>query len=261
MEDRGWDVGGTCSDGPHGGFPFAAGVRTAARGADDLLKMKGALGIPTIRPGGKLGNVVFVRSGDGYVVRERVTPANPRTAAQTRARRGFAQASQGWARLTDAEFEAWQAYAEPSGRPANNVYQSLTRKWLAVHGEGTPPTMPPTGPFFGDAVRVRIVEPGGRSGESASPLDVPNSRLLTLLSDRPNSAGVVVEILVQSLANARRKPRERDWRTAAFVAFTAAAPTAAILLPPGAWAVAYRFVESTTGQATGMAPLGSVTLG
>jgi hypothetical protein len=54
------------------------------------------LGIPTVRPGGKLGNVVFIRAADGYIVRERVPPANPRTAPQLRA-------------LPDAAFEAWNA--------------------------------------------------------------------------------------------------------------------------------------------------------
>src|SRR5689334_17243426 len=98
--------------------------------------MKGALGIPTIRPGGKLGNVVFIRSDDGYIVRERITPANPRTALQTATRREFAIASQGWKGLPDAAFAAWQEYGASLERTAYNVYMGLTRKWLAVHGGG-----------------------------------------------------------------------------------------------------------------------------
>ncbi|RYG22845.1 hypothetical protein EON82_15905, partial [bacterium] len=124
--------------------------------------MHGKLGIPTIRPGGKLGNVVFIRSADGYIVRERVTPANPRTALQTAVRREFAIASQGWKGLSEEAFAAWLAYGDSLGRTAYNVYMGLTRKWLAVHGDGTPPAMPPPGPFFGDAVRLSVSLPLGR---------------------------------------------------------------------------------------------------
>lgn len=243
--------------------------------------MKGTLGIPAIRPGGKLGNVVFIRSADGYVVRERVTPANPRTALQTATRREFAIASQGWKGLSDEAFAAWQAFGVSSGRAAYNVHMGLTRKWLAVHNGGTPPTMPPTGPFFGDAVQLQVTPSssgsswrggrGERLEQEEAPACVPPSPapssmtnhieegVLTLVSDRPNSPGVVTEILVQRIPHARRKPKARDWKTAGYFAFGSA--PVAIPLAPGAYAVAYRFVNSATGQATAMAELGSVELG
>lgn len=116
--------------------------------------------------GGKLGNAMFIRTADGYIAHERVVPAN-------RAGRGFGQASQGWRGFSDAEFAAWEAFALPLGHPAYNIYQSLTRKWLAVHPMGVPPTMPPGGPFFRDAVRVLIADGGSRIGSSGSTIRDP----------------------------------------------------------------------------------------
>ena len=231
--------------------------------------MKGTLGIPTIKPGGKLGNVVFIQTAQGYVVRERVTPANPRTGPQVRARAGFAEASRAWGALDDAEYAAWQAYGQACGLGGQLAYMSLTRKWLATHPGGTPPTLPPAGPFFGDNVGLRIADLGSGIAEGADPTDAgsgrseiddPRSAILTLVATQPNAQGVVTEVLVQPLANARRKPRARDWRTAAYVAFASGSLAVPVSVPPGAYAVAYRFVNAATGQATAMAVLGAVTV-
>ena len=61
---------------------------------------------------GRVGNSVFVRSPAGIVLRERVIPANPRTALQTAVRLAIAGASDRWRNtLTANQRDAWELYA------------------------------------------------------------------------------------------------------------------------------------------------------
>ena len=274
----------------------------------------GQSGIAGVTIRGAVGNVVFQRFGDGVTVRERVRPRDPRTPGQMASRAAMAAVSRAWGRLSQEDFGAWEAFGKAGGTAGYPAYVSLTRKWLAVHGGGTPPTAPPAGPFFGDALTLIVgvgdsPSPDGSFGEGgslraseacgrargersgtlpplplstweATPTDSDTKAFasppsadppsqdepleegaLTLTASQPNAQGVVTEVLTQPLANARRKPRERDWKTAAFVAFAAGSLTRTLALPTGAYAVAYRFVNAATGQATAMAFLGSVALG
>ncbi len=82
-----------------------------------------------------------------------------------------------------------------------------------------------------------------------------------MLASQPNAARVATEILIQRLPNVRRKPRVRDYRTAAVVAFEAGSLTADIPLPLGPYAVAYRLVRPESGQMTEPTPLGAVMVG
>ena len=72
-----------------------------------------------------------------------------------------------------------------------------------------------------------------------------------------NSAGVVTELLVQPLKNVRRAPG-KFYKSTAFVTFASGSLTYDLPLNPGAYAFAYRFVNPTTGQATGERLLGVV---
>lgn len=203
-------------------------------------------GIAGLRISGKVGNVVFARYGDALIVREYVIPRNPRTAAQIASRNKFAQASLLWKGLTPAQFDTWQAFSATQKKAPYLVFMSLTRKWLAVNPSRTPPLTAPTAPFVGDASALSVV--GTPSG-------------LTLTSNLPSSAGVMVEVLVQRLANTRRATRARNWSTAGFVNFAAGHLSVPVALAPGAYAVAYRFVLAATGQFSEQLVLGSIQVG
>lgn len=56
---------------------------------------------------GKLGGHVFTKSRSGATIRTKVTPSNPRTAAQSLARVLFASLSSEWSNLDEEERAAW----------------------------------------------------------------------------------------------------------------------------------------------------------
>lgn len=56
---------------------------------------------------GKLGGQVFTKARNGSTVRTKVTPSNPRSAAQQKARGLLASLSRQWSNLTEAQRLAW----------------------------------------------------------------------------------------------------------------------------------------------------------
>lgn len=69
---------------------------------------------------GKIANVVFQDGKAGAIVRNRVVPANPNTAAQANARGILSLISKSWAALSDAQRTSWDtAAASPEWRQTN----------------------------------------------------------------------------------------------------------------------------------------------
>lgn len=60
---------------------------------------------------GSLGATVFFRNKGGHCVRLRTTPVNPNTARQQATRQVLGTISAGWKLLTQAQRDAWEAYA------------------------------------------------------------------------------------------------------------------------------------------------------
>ena len=202
------------------------------------------VGVGTLR--GKVGNIVFMPAGDSVVAREWVRPRNPRTAAQVLTRNGFATAAQGWGRLTDAQRADWVRFGQTLSRPGFNVYVALTAKFQRLHPGQTAPVSPPPGPFFGDNVSLVL---GSSPGA------------VTLTASQANATGVVTEVLTQRLRNAHTKPKPRNWKAAGFVTFASGSLTQSVATGPGCFAVAYRFVQASTGQETSMAIVGATVVG
>lgn len=71
---------------------------------------------------GKIANVVFQDGKAGAIVRNRVVPANPNTAAQASARNILSSVSKAWAGLTDAQRGAWDTAAASSEWRQTNGY-------------------------------------------------------------------------------------------------------------------------------------------
>lgn len=205
---------------------------------------------------GKVGNGVFVQTPGGTVVRQYVIPRNPRTPAQQLNRERWRTATLAWSMIGDAEFEAWVAYAKTlasrdpvtgltkTPRP-NNLFCVLYSKLLAVEPLAPPPA-PPERVFFGDVAQV-----------SAS----VSGRSIVFTADQVNAPSVVTELLVQPLVNSHRRVYQDKYRSQGFVAFAGGHLSESVTLIPRWYAVAYRFVNSTTGQETGLAELGILRVG
>src|SRR4051794_30917853 len=98
---------------------------------------------------GKLGPVSFSKSKNGTSnMKTRVTPANPRTAAQLAVRGAQTKSSQLYKNMTSAQVASWKAYAatlpqvsKKTGAKitvqAINVFCGLGDKFLQVNPTGT----------------------------------------------------------------------------------------------------------------------------
>lgn len=87
--------------------------------------------IPTI--GGELsgsaGGIVASRNKGGAYLRRRAVPTNPNTIRQATARNRFASASQRWSQLTQANRDAWIAWA------TNNPTQDRIGQTITLSGQ------------------------------------------------------------------------------------------------------------------------------
>lgn len=204
-------------------------------------------GVPNIKVTGRLGGIVLQKYGGRLVARAYVKPRDPRTPKQQAARRRMDLVGIYWKGLDDDARDAWEAYAEGDPAGTYRVFLGLTARWLRMYPGGTPPSLPPAGPFAGDAPTLRIVEGAGGPG-------------LTVEASQGNAPHVATEILAQRLASKSSKPRGRDWTTGAFLTFTPEGLAQAVPLKKGAWALLYRFVRTDTAQASPSFPLGKAVV-
>lgn len=66
---------------------------------------------------------------------------------------------------------------------------------------------------------------------------------------------MVTEFLLQPLAGPNRTPQAGAYRSHGFFAFVAGTLSHDVDVPPGTYAAAYRFVNSATGQESGLVSL------
>lgn len=101
--------------------------------------------------GGSLAGIVLTRNRYAAVVlRQKVTPVNPQSQAQTRIRAAFSSAVNQWRNMTQADRDGWEAYAQsltyqgstgpytPTGRDVFLGNYS-TAKYLDVRGMSVTP--------------------------------------------------------------------------------------------------------------------------
>lgn len=208
------------------------------------MKAKLSMAFQDLR--GKDGTVVIKKNRSGLTLTPHISPKNPQTAAQSFVRGNLSKASKTFRAFTASQAAAWEAYAESITRtnpisgetyhPAPiNAFVELAAKFLQVNPAGTIPVTPPTGSFTGDNLTLDVdLDPGQ----------------LTITASGPNSAGVTTEILLQRLASIHRTPAAEAYRHKTFKAFTAGSPSVVIPVTAGVWAIAYRYVNTATGQAT-----------
>ena len=93
---------------------------------------------------GSAGGSVFAKNGGGSYMRNKVTPLNPKSSAQSEVRAMFGKITQGWSQLTQEQRDAWNAavvnYAQTDVFGDNQtlsgkaLYQQLNQNILLVRG-------------------------------------------------------------------------------------------------------------------------------
>ncbi len=200
---------------------------------------------------GRMGDLVVVQLKSGQALRGRPTYRRQTSPAQRDVIDRLRQAREVWNALSAAQAQAWDRYAQTVERhsavsgqayspAAYNAFIGLATKVLQANPEATIPVDPPTSAFEGDSVLVAVEAAEGAVRFTAS---------------GANAAGVVTELMLQKLANVRRKPTTR-YGSAAFVAYAQGALAHDVPVDPGVYACAYRFVRAATGQATLPQPVG-----
>jgi hypothetical protein len=195
---------------------------------------------------GKVGTNVYTRGRSGPTLRIKVPVANPKTQPQRFVRGNLGRAARAYKSLTKSQRVQWQDYAaglQVSNKVTGNSYSpaaidvfvGLAAKFLQVSPTGTIPLTPPSTPFSGDNVVLTAT--------------TPSAGIVRLTASGPNTAGVTTEILIQRLPSINRMPPDNGYRHKQFHVFAGATPLE-LELGPGVWAVAYRFVKTSTGQAT-----------
>ncbi len=211
---------------------------------------------------GKAGNVVFVKSREGTLVKPRVSPTNPNTKSQASIRSALTQAAQAWTTLTAAQVKAWNDYADSKPHFDNatnktttstgfNTFVKLTAKWFAVTGEETGFAVnPPLTTFVGDDITVT-------ANEESSPGNI------TFVASGENAEDITTELLIQRLPTTTRQPDKNGYRIAAYETFEGVSPEVEIPVSAGYYVAAYRFVNTVTGQMSELQylPMMTITLG
>lgn len=218
------------------------------------MKAKLSMAFADLR--GKDGSVVIRKSRSGLVATPRTTPKNPRSNGQVGSRNALSKGSKGFANFTASQAAAWNAYGatitkhnKVSGTTYTSTgisaYNALATKFLQINPGGTVPVAPPTTAFLGDGIAISTTAGTGQ---------------VTFTASAANAAGVKTELLVQPLKGKNRKPGARGYVSKGFVAFAAGALSSTVTVPSGYYACAFRFVSTTTGQATALTPLATVTV-
>ncbi len=166
----------------------------------------------------------------------------------------MAKAARAFRNLTAPQMQAWRAYAAAQNRTdkltgrtyapaANSIFAGLAAKLLQIDPQAELPTAPPSSPFRSDSIRVTAQPAAGG---------------ITFIPSAPNSEGILTELILQPLKSIHRTPNPRSYRTMAFTSFAEGQPvTIPTRLTP--YAPAYRFVDSATGQSSGLIPLPVIT--
>jgi hypothetical protein len=128
---------------------------------------------------GKAGNTVFQKSKEGIIVKPRVSPANPDTAAQRSIRQNLTRCGAEWRTYSAIQVEAWKNYAQNikktnqvNGKKYSpnpfNAFVELAAKFLQVNPTGTIPSTPPTSSYYGDSIEITAAADTGKITFEAS---------------------------------------------------------------------------------------------
>ena len=203
---------------------------------------------------GKVGTNVYTKSHTGPVLRVKVKGTVTHTPAQTSVRSAFTRASAAFKNMTPAQVTNWRNYAltitkknTVNGKAYHptpiNAFNGLTSKFLQINPAGTVPLTPPSSSFTGDTLTITVA---GGTGS------------LAWTANAANAANIKTEFLAQRLVSQNRVPTYKGYRSKGFLAFAAGGLTGTVFVSSGYYAVAYRYVNTLTGQETPLVALGIV---
>lgn len=165
---------------------------------------KSQAGLLSLGTSGKFaGSMVFVQTAHGTVIRQLVTPANPKTQAQTGTRSMMKWISREWAELTAAQKATWLSAISKAGESAFNSFVRVgMRLWAnglfatsqyptIVEAAPAIPTLP-TAVVNGRQVTITWVDPAARVFGVAVHLNLTTTPALT-----PATAVAVADATVQ----------------------------------------------------------------
>lgn len=148
---------------------------------------------------GKIGGQVLSRGRSGAILRNKVTPVNPRSAAQVTARNILTSLSQGWSGLTQAQRDQWNNavtnfqktnifgdLVSPTGK---NLHTALNTN-LTIIGQSTidvPPEVAAVTPVLFDTLTMTTAVPAHEFTFTPDP--TPNDQTTILYATAPQSAG------------------------------------------------------------------------
>lgn len=195
---------------------------------------------------GKAGSAVFVQGRTGPVLKPRVKPANPKTAAQQSVRGSMSASSRSFKGLSTPIVGNWRVFAASitkhnprTGKAysptAINAYNSLSAKFFQINPTGAFPVAPPSAAFIGDSITVQTTATAGQ---------------ISFAAGSANGANIKTECLLQPLKSKNRTPTAKGYRTKGFVAYAAGSLYFPVTVPAGWYVPAYRFVNTLTGQAS-----------
>lgn len=206
---------------------------------------------------GKAGSVVFVNSRVGTLIRPRTKPSSPNSAAQLQIRKNLSYVAGVFRSLTTTKLDQWRNYAQTQSHvqpdtlktytpSAINVFTALATKVLQSGGTVDGNFSPPATPYLGDALTLAAT-PG-------------TGKITFTPSGGTTSGSTKVEILLQPLPSPNRKANVKHMTTKAFFTFPGGVMARELNVPVGYYGVAYRFVNTTTGQMTEPVLLPNVTV-
>ena len=216
---------------------------------------------------GRIGEAVYVQGTTGTQLRRRPQRVGALTPGQIAAAERMETIGYFWSLVDLQGVERWRDYAvrlqamlPALERRPMNAYQAflqLATRLLMIDSTADLPLLPPSAAFAGDAVAV-VGEPFATADPTPTP---PEGEEIRFLANRPNAPGVLTELLFQRLASVGRAPVGTKYRSQRFVAFSDGGLEAMVPCAVGWYALAYRFVDAGTGQATGVFPCGIVRVG
>ncbi len=193
--------------------------------------------------------MTFTKSPYGPIAKTTVTDAQqPNSPAQQAAKARFSLVAASWNALSDSQKSAWGTWAagqrredvdsKKSYRPTGfNAYSSLANLWYqANNNTGTPPVAPPAAAYAGSSVTITAVA-------------TPNQVTFTGSAALP--ANTVLQMELQPLKNAARKPSKNGYRVKALAALSTTGFFYTVSAAPGVYAARYAFVNKLTGQRSG----------
>lgn len=153
---------------------------------------------------GSAANITASKNRGGQYFRQRTTPANPQTAAQTTVRATLASVSAAWRSLTEAQRTAWDAAAanfpatnslgQPIAKTGHQVFVQLNSSLRSVTPAASLIEEPPTPEAF-PTVTVASFAPDIDAGSLAhpgtfTPADVPTGYKAQIYCTPLLSAGI-----------------------------------------------------------------------